>query len=240
MVVPPTSKYGSVSVPHASAAPSVMLVAGKRTGEGREKGEESCHPEVKRSMMQVGLWSHLGSQSEASHHWGISVSMAVHFLLPSKRPSYLSTQPSWTYFPSKARLSVVQQGNSTGKNSPWASTVCSSPNSLIMRRHLEGQRQPLRTVPDTRFQIVSQALSQIFPDQHFLGLNQWCEPLHACFTPSMGSSQCLLHSIQPKAPGRPESRSLGKLLQVTHDPSLPGNLLPAVQGTTPTLKWPLI
>lgn len=100
----------------------------------------------------------------------------------------ISTQHGWICFPSKVRLSVVQQGNSTGKNSPWESTVCSSPNSL-MRRPLQRQRQPLRTVPDTWLQIIrSQALSQIFPDQHFLGLNQWCEPLHACFTPSTGRS----------------------------------------------------
>lgn len=54
-VVLPTSKYGFTSVLNASTAPSVMLVPGKRMGEGWEKGEESCHPEVKRSMMQVGL-----------------------------------------------------------------------------------------------------------------------------------------------------------------------------------------
>ena len=29
-------------------------------------------------------------------HWGISVSLAVYFLLPSKRPIYLSTQHGWT------------------------------------------------------------------------------------------------------------------------------------------------
>ena len=47
------------------------------------------------------------------------------------------------------------------------------------------------------------------------------------------------HGIQPKSPARPDYRSLGKLLQMTHDPSLQGNLLPAVQGTTSPLKWTL-
>lgn len=72
-VVPPTRTYGSVSVPHASAAPSVMLVAGKRT-DGRKDGkrEERSHiTQVKRSIASW-IMIPLGSQSEASHHWGTS------------------------------------------------------------------------------------------------------------------------------------------------------------------------
>lgn len=54
----PLVNNGSVSVLNASTGPSIMLVPRKW-----EKGEQSCHPEVKRSMMPVGLWSHLGNQS---------------------------------------------------------------------------------------------------------------------------------------------------------------------------------
>ena len=96
-------------------------------------------------------------------------------------------------------------------------------------------------MPDTWFQIIrSQALSQISPDQHFLGLNQWCELCMPVSHHLQAGHSVYWHRIQPKAPGRPDCRSLGKLLQVTHNPSLPGNLLPAVQRTTSTPKWPLI
>lgn len=46
----PLVNNGSVSVLNASTVPSIMLVPRKW-----EKGEQSCHPEVKRSMMPVGL-----------------------------------------------------------------------------------------------------------------------------------------------------------------------------------------
>ena len=173
-------------------------------------------------------------------HWGNQFPWQLnHCFLPKGQAisRHSTAEPS---FPSKARISVVQQGNSTGKNSPWESTVCSWPNSL-MRRPLQGQRQPLHTVPDTWFQIVrSQALSQIFPDQYFLGLNQdvsLCMPVSRHV---QAGHSVYWHGIQPKAPGRPDCISLGRLLQMTHEPSLQGNLLPAVQGTTSTPKWPLL
>lgn len=91
-VVLPTRTYGSVGVPNASTAPSIMLVP-SRMGKGRRV----LHPEVKRSVMQVGLRFHLGNQSEASHHWGKSVSMAIY------TASLQKTKPSFD----TARLNLV-------------------------------------------------------------------------------------------------------------------------------------
>lgn len=112
--------------------------AAKDSSLRRKKGEQSCKPEVKELIIQIGSWSHLGNGSGNVSPIEVNLfSWELNQCFPLKGQVF--PQPSLVKLFQLCQAFSILVGQRHKKISPWERTVCSSANSST-RRLLKGQK----------------------------------------------------------------------------------------------------